>query len=65
MNIEISDDWLPTADNINALPMPLRRYIHDIETKWDPAHTVQELAAARDLIAQLEAAVVLGRVFGR
>ena len=25
-------DWLPTSDSINALPKPLREYIHDLES---------------------------------
>jgi hypothetical protein len=36
-------DWTPTADNINALPEPLRRYIHDLEAVCDPAGDVQKL----------------------
>lgn len=65
MNIEISDDWLPTADNINALPMPLQVYIHDLITHMDPAFTLQQLRAAEDRVAELEAAIELGKVFGR
>lgn len=38
----IPNDWTPTADNVNALPEPLRRYIHDIETNCDPAGMVRE-----------------------
>lgn len=40
--MEIGDDWQPTAANINALPDPLRRFIHDLETMADPAGLVQE-----------------------
>ena len=29
--LEISDDWTPTGKNLNALPEPLRRYIHDLQ----------------------------------
>jgi hypothetical protein len=39
---EIQDDWTPTAANINGLPEPLRRYIHDLETNADPAGMVLE-----------------------
>ena len=34
--------WSPTAENINALPQPLRAYIHHIETEADPAGTTAE-----------------------
>jgi hypothetical protein len=50
-------DWLPTPEAINALPEPLRRYIHDLETDVDPAGMVREnvmLRAERDqLVAKL------------
>jgi len=49
----IPPDWLPTPAAINALPMPLRRYIHDIETICGHAGMVQDLAALRDQVAQL------------
>src|SRR3990172_10384423 len=38
----IRDDWKPTEGNINLLPDPLRRYIHDLETNADPALTIRE-----------------------
>jgi hypothetical protein len=65
MPLDIPDDWRPTAANINALPQPLRDYIHKLETHWDPAFTLQELGEARDLIAQLQAAIALDRAFRR
>lgn len=40
----IPDGWTPTAENINALPEPVRRYIHDLETNADPAGNLQRLA---------------------
>jgi len=40
--MDISPDWTPTPENINALPLPLRRYIHDLQTQVDPAGTVRE-----------------------
>ena len=40
--ISISDHWQPTTDNINVLPRPLRRYIHDIENACDLAGIVRE-----------------------
>lgn len=43
----VADDWLPTADNVNALPDPVRKYIHDIETRCDPADAEQPRPAAR------------------
>lgn len=57
MNLQIPDDWRPTADSINALPEPLRRYIHHLETHADPQLTIQQLWEAREQVAQLEAMV--------
>lgn len=47
MKLEIPDDWTPTAANINALPLPLRRYIMDLETHRDPQATLQQLYECR------------------
>ena len=44
----LPEGWTPTDDNINALPAPLRRYIHDIETKCDPAGDIRTIAVLRD-----------------
>ena len=46
--------WTPTAKNVNALPEPVRQYIHDLETNADPAGIVRELTIARDTIRSLE-----------
>lgn len=55
MVVDIPDDWIPTADNVNALPEPLRRYIMYLETESDPSHTLQELFALRQQVRYLEA----------
>jgi hypothetical protein len=39
-NAPIGPGWQPTVENINGLPDPLRRYIHDMETVCDPAGIV-------------------------
>ena len=39
--ITIKSDWLPTAENINSLPEPLRKYIHDLEA-FSPSDLVME-----------------------
>ena len=44
----IRANWLPTPDAINALPLPLRQFIRDLETRADPSGDVAELAIARD-----------------
>lgn len=44
----IDEDWLPTPDNINALPEPVRKFIHDLETNTDPAHIVRENILIKD-----------------
>lgn len=53
--INIPDDWAPTAEAINALPDPLRRYIMHLETHWDPQFTLQENWQLCEQVAQLEA----------
>jgi hypothetical protein len=40
--LEIGPDWLPTAEAINALPYPQRKFIHDFEMNADPAGMVRQ-----------------------
>lgn len=40
--MNIPPDWKPTPENINALPEPLRRYIHALETDCDPQGTIRQ-----------------------
>src|SRR3954462_12837977 len=47
--------WLPAAEHINALPQPVRSYIHDLETNVDPAGMVAENVILRDTVAAMEA----------
>ena len=63
MLIDVPDDWQPTAENINALPLPLRRYIMHLETHADPAFTLQQLWCRTDQVAQLEAVVAACKCF--
>jgi hypothetical protein len=42
------EGWLPTPANVNALPEGLGRYIHDLETRCDPAGDVQSMALRDD-----------------
>jgi hypothetical protein len=49
------DGWLPTPENINALPEPLRKFIHDLETRCDPAGDVRSRVLAEDAVRALEA----------
>lgn len=49
--------WRPTPENINALPPPLRRHIHDLETNANPAGVIAECAMAKDQIVQLSSAL--------
>ena len=44
---DIKPDWSPTPANINALPNPLRRYIHDLKTICDPAGDIAEMFRLR------------------
>jgi hypothetical protein len=49
--------WLPTSENVNALPEGIRRYVDDLETRCDPAHDVQRMARQADTISALHAKV--------
>jgi hypothetical protein len=40
--LNISDSWKPTPESINALPLPLRRYIRDLQTNVDPSEMLRE-----------------------
>ena len=55
--MKIPADWTPTADNINALPGPVRQYIHGLETMADPAGLVQDNALLKDQTRQLDAMI--------
>jgi regulator of replication initiation timing len=53
--------WTPTAENIDALPPPLRRYIHHLQSNVDSLGTMrenfqlrQEVKALRKRLAALE-----------
>jgi hypothetical protein len=48
------DQWQPTPEHYNRIPAPLQTYIHDLETRADPAGHVQDLALARMTIAALQ-----------
>lgn len=56
--VEDFDKWTPTADNINALPDPIKRYIHDLETNCDPQYIIRENILTKGennaLLAQIE-----------
>lgn len=64
MMCHIDPDWTPTAENINALPEPVRKFIHDLETLAGPAGIVRENAIARDIIRGLERLVREGPAGG-
>jgi hypothetical protein len=56
MNESDYSDWKPTPENINALPEPIRRYIHDLITKHDPSgdlRTIADLTEQRDALLRL------------
>ena len=50
-------DWLPTAENIDALPEALRKFVHDLETNADPAGMVAENTLLRDQVKGLQAMI--------
>lgn len=41
-------DFKPTSACINALPDSIRQYIHDLETRCDPAGDIQTMASLKD-----------------
>src|SRR5215467_4967732 len=51
------EGWLPTAENVNVLPEGIRRYVHDLETRCDPAGDAQKMALQADTIRALDAKV--------
>lgn len=51
---EIAPTWLPTAENINALPKPLYDYIAGLETNADPPSMVADNIIMKDTIKTLE-----------
>src|SRR5262249_19549636 len=51
------EGWLPTAENINALPEGIHRYVRNLETRCDPAHDMQKMALQADTIRGLDAKV--------
>lgn len=53
-HFSMTESWFPTAKSINALPEPIRKYIHDIETNCDPAGIVQENTILKDTIKALQ-----------
>lgn len=58
---EQSPEWAPTAETINALPEPARRYIMWLETHVDPQRTLQELWGLRKQVRELEAMLLRER----
>lgn len=58
LKYKVHNDWLPTPESINALPEPVRKFIHDLETNTDPAHIVRENILIKDtckmLVVKLE-----------
>jgi hypothetical protein len=55
---ELKDKSVPagpqvSADEINALPDRIRKYIHDLERRADPADDVQLIAELREQVARL------------
>ena len=52
------DKFIPDADHINALPGPLRKYIHDLEARADPAGDVAGIVLLKENNAALWARVL-------
>ncbi|WP_456281644.1 hypothetical protein M1D55_19575 [Cupriavidus sp. JZ107] len=52
--LRITPDWVPSAKNVNALPRPLRDYIHRL-IAFDPQHYIRKVAMLHDHIRMVEA----------
>ncbi|USE78948.1 hypothetical protein NDR89_20135 [Cupriavidus gilardii] len=52
--LRIAPDWVPSSKNVNALPRPLRDYIHRL-IAFDPQHYVRKVAMLQDHIRMVEA----------
>ena len=48
------ENWMPTRDNINALPKALRGYIHDLELNVDAVETMRDNFRLRREVATLK-----------
>lgn len=49
--------WQPTPDNINALPDGVREFVHDLQTRCDPAGEIARCRLAEDENRMLRAAL--------
>ncbi len=58
MIIDIAKHWIPTPENMNKLPEPLRDYIHELETNSSTLDLIQENAALKFLLDLMTAAIV-------
>lgn len=52
------EQFQPAPDQINGLPGLLRCYIHNLESRCDPAGEVVEVTLLRDQNAQLQTKIV-------
>lgn len=53
------DGWLPTPENINALPIGIKNYVYHLETNADPAGMVIENALLRDQLRECHKYITL------
>ena len=52
-------NFKPSADEVNALPEGIRLYIHDLETRCDPAGDVAALILLKDQLHQLQISTLM------
>ena len=55
-------NFKPSADEINALPEGIRKYIHDLETRCDPAGDTAALILLKDQLHQLQISTLMDDV---
>lgn len=44
----VAEKWLPTPENVNALPEGVRKFVHDLASRCDPAGDVAALTGLQD-----------------
>lgn len=59
--MENPNTWTATAEAINALPDPIRHYIHQLETRTDPAGDVRRIAELKDQVEALQVLLVAAK----
>jgi hypothetical protein len=65
--VRIPTSWTPTTENINNLPKPLRRFVHDLQSNCDPAGMIRENICLKENLAALQCRIeeLESRLYGK